>query len=538
MNESIKSILSDEIISKIETAEQQNKDNPEAIYSLYIHIVPKEISGYDWDKYYVGITKQDLTKRWGTNGHGYYGQPFWNAINKYGWNNLKHVVVSNLCTELNACELEQDIITYLKSTNQKYGYNVHAGGFGGSSDNLNSGIYEDLTEKRFGMLTVTKRVEDKIRNSGRKIPMWECVCDCGNTIICSREVLMRKNKTDCGCQRSNKMKDYYLQRYLSNKKIEIIDDYIIYYFPNHQLIFDLEDYDKIKDLYFYYNSKKDTYYYNSVFNNTNRYLVHRLFFKYSSYTYEYLNGNNNDYRKNNLLYKEKHPKTRKQSVVKQEQKKLTFPSKWIPVLQFSTSGELIAKYKSVTEAANTTGYNKSNISGCCKGRNKTYKGFLWKYENEYIGMETKCIVQYDLNAIEVNRYKTIDDALASSGVEIPKIYHALTRNKHFGGGYLWAYINDNVAPYRRNKPVNKKTTNKPVVQYDIDGNIINIYDSLTSAANIFNKTSSNIFNCCKNKTQTAYGYKWKYLKDVNELEITNSFLLQKYYELINKEVFE
>ena len=39
MNESIKSILSDDIISEIETAEQQNKDNPEAIYSLYIHII-------------------------------------------------------------------------------------------------------------------------------------------------------------------------------------------------------------------------------------------------------------------------------------------------------------------------------------------------------------------------------------------------------------------------------------------------------------------------------------------------------------------
>ena len=34
-------------------------------WTVYIHIVPKELSGYDYDKYYVGITKQKVEKRWG-----------------------------------------------------------------------------------------------------------------------------------------------------------------------------------------------------------------------------------------------------------------------------------------------------------------------------------------------------------------------------------------------------------------------------------------------------------------------------------------
>lgn len=33
-------------------------------YIVYVHIVPKEISGYNWDKYYVGITSQTPKKRW------------------------------------------------------------------------------------------------------------------------------------------------------------------------------------------------------------------------------------------------------------------------------------------------------------------------------------------------------------------------------------------------------------------------------------------------------------------------------------------
>ena len=42
---------------------------------------------------YIGITKQQLYKRW-SNGRGYsHGQPkFYNAIQKYGWDAFKHEV--------------------------------------------------------------------------------------------------------------------------------------------------------------------------------------------------------------------------------------------------------------------------------------------------------------------------------------------------------------------------------------------------------------------------------------------------------------
>lgn len=37
-----------------------------ANYKVYYHKVPKEISGYDFDKYYIGIScKKNLIERWG-----------------------------------------------------------------------------------------------------------------------------------------------------------------------------------------------------------------------------------------------------------------------------------------------------------------------------------------------------------------------------------------------------------------------------------------------------------------------------------------
>lgn len=75
MNNEIKNILSNELIQEIETSENNNINNPEAHWTLYIHVIPKEINGYNWDKYYVGITSQRPEVRWGGKGYGYFGQP-------------------------------------------------------------------------------------------------------------------------------------------------------------------------------------------------------------------------------------------------------------------------------------------------------------------------------------------------------------------------------------------------------------------------------------------------------------------------------
>ena len=46
-------------------------------------------------KSYIGITK-NTNKRFGTNGNGYKNQPkFWNAIQKYGWENFTHEIIED-----------------------------------------------------------------------------------------------------------------------------------------------------------------------------------------------------------------------------------------------------------------------------------------------------------------------------------------------------------------------------------------------------------------------------------------------------------
>ena len=52
-----------------------------------------------------------------------------------------------------------------------------------------------------------------------------------------------------------------------------------------------------------------------------------------------------------------------------------------PVMQYDLDGNLIATYRSLSEAHEVTGYNKSNISACCLGRTKTCNGFIWRYKS-------------------------------------------------------------------------------------------------------------------------------------------------------------
>lgn len=103
----------------------------DAHWSVYIHIVPKAISGYEYDKYYVGITGNNPEKRW-KDGRGYSKnnqRMIFYAIKKYGWNNIEHHIIAENITYSEACSLEISLISILNSYG-KYGYNLTNGGEG------------------------------------------------------------------------------------------------------------------------------------------------------------------------------------------------------------------------------------------------------------------------------------------------------------------------------------------------------------------------------------------------------------------------
>lgn len=95
-------------------------DNTEN-YKVYKHTAPN-------NKVYIGITKLDINQRW-KNGKGYKcNQYFTRAILKYGWENIKHVVLYDGLTKEQAEKKEIELIAFYKSDNNKFGYNIQHGG--------------------------------------------------------------------------------------------------------------------------------------------------------------------------------------------------------------------------------------------------------------------------------------------------------------------------------------------------------------------------------------------------------------------------
>lgn len=59
---------------------------------------------------------------------------------------------------------------------------------------------KDITGEKFGKLTVISFNEKKPAKAGRFIYLWNCQCDCGNTIIANAGSLAIGNLTSCGCE--------------------------------------------------------------------------------------------------------------------------------------------------------------------------------------------------------------------------------------------------------------------------------------------------------------------------------------------------
>lgn len=91
------------------------------MYIVYKHTCPN-------GKVYIGITSKKPNERW-RNGFGYKSNKhFFNAICKYGWDNIKHEILFDNLTQMDAFEKEKMLIALYKSNDGKYGYNNSSGG--------------------------------------------------------------------------------------------------------------------------------------------------------------------------------------------------------------------------------------------------------------------------------------------------------------------------------------------------------------------------------------------------------------------------
>lgn len=223
--------------------------------------------------------------------------------------------------------------------------------------------------------------------------------------------------------------------------------------------------------------------------------------------------------------------------------------------------KIIKKYDSITDAANDLKCNVGTICRVVSGRRKTAKGFLWKYETEkveelYEKQNDEIFkdliilnLDIDLKNYQVSNYGTVilkSKPLIARNLTISNGYKSISfyvptkkKNQHFQVHILVAHLfcvgwslNKPFVNHKNRIKTDNRWTNlewcdqsentlhwisdlyKSVLQIDtLTNRIIKKHDSVTSAANFVNGHATNIISCCKNKSITAYGFKWEYLKD-------------------------
>lgn len=311
-------------------------------YKIYLHI--NKIN----DKKYVGQTRQSVEHRW-NNGYGYLNSPyFWNAIQKYGWDNFEHIVLMEGLTKTEADEKEIELIKNYKSHVSEHGYNISRGGSGLTGATKYIDIYKYNMDGSFvkHYFDISEIIEENPEYSAS----------------CIRYCYDEKSVSAYGFQWKSYYKDY-------------IEEVLPYNYRRSK--------EKCKNVYQYSLNGEYITSYNSItqaanINNLDDTCIgkccNELMKSYAGYQWK-------------LYYSE------------------IIQSLEYTICYYNLDGILLGKFNSAIEASEATGLNKSNIINCYQGRYDLCGNYIWVKYNH--GEPIKEIIDVQLKKVTLIQW--IDD---------------------------------------------------------------------------------------------------------------------------------
>lgn len=195
-----------------------------------------------------------------------------------------------------------------------------------------------------------------------------------------------------------------------------------------------------------------------------------------------------------------------------------------PVVQCDiTQGKIIKYFSSIKEAEKEIGCKIEAIGET----NRTHGGYCFldasevkdktEEEIEYIiyNLYPDLLYQLDMNGNIVGIYKNTTDVIKTypdSNINPGNINSCCVGDRRLAHGYQWCRQKD--LPKRvGSQPPPIIRYQKPVCQYDLDGNFLQKYSSISEAANKYNILDTKISNCCSGKRKRAGCFQWRYLEE-------------------------
>lgn len=294
------------------------------------------------NKLYIGMTK-NASARWANNGSKYKQcKFFYHAIQKYGWDSFEHTILIDNISKEKACVIEKELIKKYNTQDEKFGYNLASGGFGGCTVR---------GEKHF----LSKKVY-QYNLDGSYVREWE------NAQRASEELNIVVSDIALMCRKTSNIKKAgsYMWSY---QKMDSMPPYIR---EGHskESILQLDELFNIVAQY-----RNISYVDNTMFDRekiTNcckkRSLTHRGFY---------------------WVYKKDFDANAFKDYVSKRVNDRKFSNKCSkPILQCDLQGNVLKSYRSARCVEEETGFNRHTIQAYCKrniGDSGISTGYIWKY---------------------------------------------------------------------------------------------------------------------------------------------------------------
>ena len=179
------------------------------------------------------------------------------------------------------------------------------------------------------------------------------------------------------------------------------------------------------------------------------------------------------------------------------------------IYQYDLCGNFLNKYNGIQEAERITGIK--NICLCCKGKNKSAGGYVWRYAedpfNKYEVPTFRKVIIYDFNLNYLKSFLNTKEASDYTGLPISDVYNAC--KKHYAkNGYIWSF-EDNKESLKIPRTIKRqKELQQKIYMYDIYGKLLDIFENIDSIPKNYEFNKSDVIDVCRGKYLC---YKNKYI---------------------------
>lgn len=165
---------------------------------------------------------------------------------------------------------------------------------------------------------------------------------------------------------------------------------------------------------------------------------------------------------------------------------------------------------------------------------------------------SRAVYQYSIEGKKINQFINLTEATKVTQVPLERILSSANGRYKTGGGFVWRFVKP-----KKNEPLNtvksvkqaisslirktkvykkqKGIRIRPVIQYDLQGNIVAEYNSMKEVKKTKKYNKTKLTNCCKGRTIESNNYIWRYkIPKFNEAPNTLESILENSRLLMNR----